>query len=72
MIVLHSGDPFVSGNDEFEAPHLAAVAHHCLEAVLRVQVPPLDEAVLGAVEYTDNNVLVTTQLQTRRLFVMLL
>lgn len=32
----------------FRTPHLAAVAHHGLEAVLRVQVPPLHEAVLGA------------------------
>lgn len=35
---------------ESGAPHLTAMAHHGLEAVLCVQVPPLHESVLRAVQ----------------------
>lgn len=39
---------------ENKVSHLAAVAHHGLEAVLRVQVPPLHKTVLGAAEHRQS------------------
>lgn len=53
-------------NIEYEAPHLTAMAHHGLEAVLCVQIPPLHKTVLGAAaEHTDTHIRLVTLLSSR-------